>query len=492
MHNGAPNGGEQRDILTRIARRAMFDYGLSPDFTSDALKEVEEAASAVPPPGAAARDLRDLLWCSIDNDDTLDLDQLSVSAPAEHGATRILVAIADVCSLVRLGGAVDEHARGNTTSVYTPSVIFPMLPERFSTDLTSLAFGCDRSAIVADMVIDQAGSVAEADVYPALVRNRAKLAYRSVAAWLEGEGPMPDALAAVPGMAEQVRIQDEVAQRLRKSRHERGALDFQTIEARPVFSDGHVRELEVEAGNRARDLIEDFMIAANTATARFLDAKGFPSVRRVVRSPERWDRIEALAAEYGEKLPTDPDPRALAAFLAKRRAADPERFPDLSLAVIKLLGAGEYVIERPGGEAPGHFGLAVKDYTHSTAPNRRFPDLLTQRLIKAAVTGSPLPYSPDMLDELAAHCTDMEDEAHKVERLVKKAAAALLLESRLGETFDGIVTGASQKGTWVRLFRPPVEGRLDRGFEGVDVGDRIRVRLIHTDVQRGFIDFARA
>jgi len=402
------------------------------------------------------------------------------------------VAIADVDELVRPGGAVDAHARQNTTSVYTPAAIFPMLPERFSTDLTSLGFGEERHALVADLVVDAAGGVAESTVYRALVLNRAKLAYNAVAAWLEGEAPMPETLAAVPGLADDLRRQDEAAGRLRQSRLERGALDFQTIEARPIFDGNAVTALSEERDNRARNLIEDFMIAANSATARFLDAKGFPSIRRVVRSPERWDRLEALAAGYAMALPPEPDSRALADFLAARRAADPLRFPDLSLAVIKLLGAGEYVVDRPHQDGEGHFGLAVKDYTHSTAPNRRFPDLVTQRLIKAALAGAPVPYSGDELDRIATHCTDMEDEAHKVERLARKAAAALLLESQIGHAFDAIVTGASKKGTWVRLFKPPVEGRLERGFEGLDVGDRVRVRLVYTDARRGFIDFAKA
>jgi exoribonuclease R len=334
--------------------------------------------------------------------------------------------------------------------------------------------------------------VVESTVYRALVVNRAKLAYNSVAAWIEGEAPMPAAMAAVPALAEDLRRQDEVAQRLRRSRLERGALDFQTIEARPVFDGNVVQALNEERDNRARNLVEDFMIAVNTATVKFLETKGFPSIRRVVRSPERWDRLEALAASYGITLPGEPDSKALADFLAARRAADPLRFPDLSLSVIKLLGAGEYVVQRPQQAADGHFGLAVKDYTHSTAPNRRFPDLVTQRLIKAALAGAPVPYPADDLDRIAAHCTEMEDEAHKVERLAKKAAAALLLESQIGQTFDAIVTGAAAKGTWVRVFAPPVEGKLMKGFEGLDVGDRVRVRLVHTDAGRGFIDFVKA
>jgi len=497
MNDTAHDAHDHRELLTQIARQAMVDYGLWPDFSREALDEAARAHAAVLPgsgasvPAAPVRDLRHLPWCSIDNDDSRDLDQLSVSEPQAGGAVRILVAIADVDALAKAGGAIDAHARQNTTSVYTPAAIFPMLPERLSTDLTSLAFGEERHALVVDLVIDSQGATIEATVYRALVVNRAKLAYNSVAAWLEGGSPMPEAMAGVSGLADQIRTQDEVAQRLRRSRLERGALDFQTIEARPIFDGNTVNALSEERDNRARNLIEDFMIAANSATARFLETKGFPSIRRVVRSPERWDRLEALAAGYGATLPPDPDSRALADFLATRRAADPLRFPDLSLSVIKLLGAGEYVVDRPHQEGDGHFGLAVKDYTHSTAPNRRFPDLVTQRLLKAALAGAPVPYAADELDRIAAHCTDMEDEAHKVERLARKAAAALLLESQIGQSFDAIVTGASSKGTWVRVFTPPVEGKLMRGVEGLDVGDRVRVRLVHTDARRGFVDFVR-
>jgi len=502
MENRNHREHDHREFLKQIARRAMSEYGLLPDFSPSAMSEAERARPASAPaagaePAAAAlalstRDLRHLLWCSIDNDDSMDLDQLTVLEPQPDGTSRILVAIADVDALVAPGSAIDRHARQNTTSVYTPAEIFPMLPERLSTDLTSLAFGEERPALVADFVVDAAGSTGDATVYRALVVNRAKLVYNSVAAWLDGQGPMPQAVAAVPGMAEQVRAQDEAAQRLRASRLERGALDFQTIETRAVFDGNAVRDLSEEHDNRAHQLIEDFMVAANSVTARFLQAKGSPSIRRVVRSPQRWDRIVRLAAPYGARLPGAPDSRALAGFLAERRAADPVRFPDLSLSIIKLLGAGEYVVEGPNEAGDGHFGLAVKDYTHSTAPNRRFPDLVTQRLIKAALAGAPAPYAAGELEAIATHCTDMEDEAHKVERLSRKAAAALLLESQVGRVFDAIVTGASPKGTWVRIFHPPAEGRLERGFEGVDVGDRLRVRLIHTDAMRGFIDFARA
>ena len=485
------NDGHQRAILQRIAHRAMRDRGLEPDFSTAALAQVAGLAAAAPQRDGL-RDLRALPWCSIDNDDSMDLDQLSVARRTDAGAVQVLVAVADVDGLVGKGSPVDEHARTNTTSVYTAAQIFPMLPEKLSTDLTSLADRQERPAVVVEISLGADGAIVASDVYRAVVTNHAKLAYDAVAAWLEGTGPVPAALAAVPGLDANLRLQDEVAQRLRESRHEHGALELQTIEARPVFDADAISDLRPEERNRAKELIEDLMIAANGVTARFLTAKGVPSLRRVVRTPKRWERIVEVAEHLGEALPPQPDARALAAFLAKRRAADPLRFPDVSLTVIKLLGAGEYVVERPGQDAPGHFGLAVKDYTHATAPNRRFPDLITQRLLKAALAGAPPPYAEAELAELATHCTQQEDAANKVERQVAKSAAAMLLGGRIGQTFDGIVTGAADKGTWVRVFQPPVEGRLMRGFEGADVGHRLRVRLVHTDVERGFIDFERA
>jgi exoribonuclease-2 len=482
--------GQQRAILQRIAHRVMIARGLAPDFAPEALAQL--AAIVGPAPAAAgpsSRDLRDLLWCSIDNDDSMDLDQLSVAQELPGGGGKLLVAIADVDALVGKGSAVDDHARTNTTSVYTAAEIFPMLPEKLSTDLTSLADSQDRQAVVVEIVVGADGSIAGSDVYRAAVRNHAKLAYDSLAAWLEGNGPVPAALAAVPGLDANLRTQDRVAQKLREIRHEHGALDLQSLETRPVFEADEIRDLKPEERNRAKDLIEDLMVAANGVTARFLAAKNLPSLRRVVRTPKRWDRIVEVAAQLGVTLPGQPDPKALAEFLSKRRAADPLRFPDLTLTVIKLLGAGEYVVELPGQDAPGHFGLAVKDYTHATAPNRRFPDLITQRLLKAALAGSPPPYAGAELAQLATHCTQQEDAANKVERQVAKSAAAMLLGDKVGQEFDGIVTGASEKGTWVRVFSPPVEGRLIHGFEGADVGHQVRVRLVHTDVERGFIDF---
>ncbi len=481
-----------KGILRAIARRAMLERGLLPDFSPDARSQTAAIARASPAREPALRDLRQLLWASIDNDDSRDLDQLSVAEPLADGAVKIFVAVADVDAIVQKGSPIDAHARTNTTSVYTAAEIFPMLPEELSTDLTSLGEDRDRPAIVIEMVIRPDGTVSESDVYRAAVRNRAKLAYDGVAAWLDGAAPEPQRVSAVAGMAQQLRIQDRVAQAMRAVRHQQGALSLETTEARAVFEGEVISDLTPDEKNRAKELIEDFMIAANGVIARTLQAKGYPSLRRVLRSPERWERIVALAAGLGERLPPEPSAPALEGFLARRRSADPVRFPDLSLSVVKLLGAGEYVLELPGQTVDGHFGLAVRDYTHSTAPNRRFPDLVTHRLVKAALAGLPSPYGNEELAELASHCTERENSAAKVERQVRKSAAALLLASRIGERFDAIVTGASPKGTWVRITRPAVEGKVVRGFEGLDVGDRVRVELVRTDVERGFIDFERS
>jgi exoribonuclease-2 len=479
-----------RADLKAIARRAMVEKGLEPDFSRDVHAELSAIRGPAVPEGSGIRDLRDRLWVSIDNDDSRDLDQLTVSEPLAGGGTRVLVAVADVDVLVVKGSAIDVHARTNTTSVYTAAEIFPMLPEKLSTDFTSLNEGEDRLAVVADMEVAKDGSLGRCGLYRAAVHNHAQLAYDAVSVGFEG-GAFPEKAQAIPGVVEQLRAQDDAAQALRARRHEEGALDLETIEPRAVFENDTVVDLAVQAKNRARQLIEDFMIAANGATARFLASKGVPSLRRVVRSPERWQKIVAVAAETGDRLPAEPDARALEAFLVKRRRADPLRFPDLSLLIVKLMGAGEYVVERPGQTPVGHFGLAVRDYTHSTAPNRRYPDLITQRLLKAALASEPAPYEVAELQALAVHCTEQEDDADKVERLVRKSAAALLLEQRLGERFEAVVTGASEKGTWVRIFRPPVEGKLVHGWEGLEVGDKLRVKLISTDVERGFIDFVR-
>jgi VacB/RNase II family 3'-5' exoribonuclease len=482
---------QHRSILKRIARRAMTERGLLPDFSVQAIAELDGIHEAVTNVKGSSRDLRNLPWCSIDNDDSRDLDQLTVAEPMAEGAGKILVAIADVEAVVKKQSALDEHAKHNTTSVYTAAQIFPMLPEKLSTDLTSLSFESDRLAVVIEMSIGSDGSLRNSDIYQAIVRNRAKLAYNSVAGWLGGSGPMPQAIGTVDGLVENIRLQDRVAQKMKSLRHLHGALDLETIEARPVFEGDEIKGLEVDRRNRAKEIVEDFMIAANGVTARYLVSKNIPSLRRVVRTPKRWDRIVEIASERMFALPRQPDSKALDRFLLSAKAADPLRFPDLCLSVIKLLGAGEYVVELPGGGSAGHFGLAVKDYAHSTAPNRRYPDLITQRLLKAAMVGQSSPYTNDDLQVLAKHCTEEEDAAKKVERQVGKSAAAMVLESKIGEKFDAVVTGASDKGTWVRLLHPPVEGRLGYGFEGMDVGHRLRVQLTHTDVERGYIDFKK-
>lgn len=476
--------------LKDIARRAMLQRGLLPDFSPAAVAEAAALRRAPLETGSSIRDLRARAWSSIDNDDSRDLDQLSVAEPLAGGRVKVLVAIADVDAAVKAGSAIDDHARTNTTSVYTAAGIFAMLPEKLSTDLTSLGEDDERLAIVIEMTVDAEGAVVASDVYRALVLNRAKLAYNSVAAWLDGDGPAPGRVASLPDIDAQIRLQDRVAQTMRQRRRAHGALDFDTRQARPVFDSGILADLRPDEPNRAKALIEDFMIAANGVTATFLDAKGFPSIRRVLRVPDRWDRIVQLAERLGDKLPAEASATALGAFLAARRKADPERFPDVSLSVIKLLGSGEYALDRPGERsANGHFGLAVTNYTHSTAPNRRFPDLATQRLLKSALAGEPAPANDDDLRALAKHCTEQEDNAAKVERQVQKSAAALLLTPRIGERFDAIVTGASDKGTWVRITQPAVEGKVVQGASGLDVGDHVRVKLVGADVDKGFIDF---
>jgi len=468
----------------------MRDRGFEPDYPPAANAQTQASSAGDDALHESRRDLRDRLWCSIDNDESRDLDQLTV-AESRGDAIGILIAIADVDAIVPRDSPVDRHAATNTTSVYTAAEVFSMLPERLSTDLTSLAVHQDRAAVVVDMTVSRDGEVSDGQIFLARVHNHAKLAYPSVGAWLDGAAA-PEALAAVPGLDENLRLQDRAAQALKGSRHRRGALTLDTGEARPVFAGDEVRDIAVQHRTRASELIEDFMIAANTTTARFLETHGFCSVRRIVRIPERWPRIVALAAEHGATLPAAPDQRALEQWLRAAQAQAPERFPDISLGVVKLLGRGEYVVEPPDDPVPDHFGLAVDDYAHSTAPNRRFADLVTQRLVKAALMKMPTPYGDQELGAIAARCTEREDAANRVERQVRKAAAAMLLAPRRGEVFDGIVTGASHKGTWVKVRRPVAEGRLEGLPRPVEVGERIRVRLVHTDARKGFIDFVPA
>jgi exoribonuclease-2 len=490
-HFTAARPQHHRADLVRIANQAMQERALLTEFSDAALRQLQGIQGAAVDADPAIRDLRELPWCSIDNDDSLDLDQLTVSEALADGQTRLLVAIADVDALVKKGTPIDDHARANTATVYTSARIFPMLPERLSTDLTSLNGGVDRLAMVTEMRFAPDGQLLQSSLYRARVHNQAKLAYDAVSDWLVGQGGLPAAAQAVAGMDAQLRQQDALAQKLRLLRHAKGSLEFETFQPRAVFAGEQVVAIAQQVQNRARQLIEEFMIAANGCNARFLAAKGHGSLRRVVRSPERWLRIVEVARQYGEALPSAPDAVALEAFLARRHAADPLRFADLSLVIVKLMGSGEYVVEAPGAAPIGHFGLAVRDYTHSTAPNRRFPDLLTARLLKAAVAGQTPPYSLAELGALAEHCTRQEDAARKVERRMRKSDAALLLESRIGEEFQAIVTGSSPEGVWVRLLAPPVEGKLDT-MEPPALGAQLRVRLVSTNVERGFIDFVAA
>jgi exoribonuclease-2 len=471
----------------------MLDAGFHPDFPPEVAREVQALNQrAAAPDTPNVRDLRELLWSSIDNDTSRDLDQIEYVEETENGAVRLMIGIADVDGSVPKGTATDQHAGAETTSVYTGVATFPMLPSELSTDLTSLLDARDRLSIIIELEVLDSGEVRNHAVYRAWIRNRAKLAYSSTGAWLEGRGPMPEAISKTSGMEAQLRLQQKTSEKLRGLRKVQGALTFGSIEATPVVENGQVKDLQIRQHNVAEDIIESFMVAANVAMAEYLKEKGSLSLRRVVRVPKRWDRIQAIASQFGVQLPSTPNPRALCQFLEARQAADPVHFPDLSLSVIKLLGPGEYIVESPGAEREGHFGLAAHDYTHSTAPNRRYADLVTQRLLKTASTGAAAPYTKAELSAIASHCTEREDAARKVERLMRKVAAASLLRPRVGEVFEGIITGASPKGTYVRLLKFPAEGRLMRGAQGIDVGDRVQVRLASVDVAKGFIDFDRA
>ncbi len=487
-----PNPNPSHIDLQATAKEIMRQYGFEPDFPPAVQQQLADLR-AHPPQIAAGkdvRDLRNLLWSSIDNDTSRDLDQIEVANCLPNGDVKVLVGIADVDAFVPKLTAVDQHAAKETTTVYTGVRNFPMLPEELSTGKTSLLENQDCLSVIIEFVVDAGGHVTSSDVYRALVHNHAQLQYNSVGAWLEGTAAAPAKVAASADLQAQLHLQNEVAQKLKSQRFENGALNLQTDELHPLILNDQVVDVVKQQKNHATELIEDFMIAANGVVARMLEKVS--SLRRIVKQPERWDRIVQLAATHGEKLPPDPDSKTLNDFLLKRKAADPDHFADLSLAVIKLIGPGEYVLERPGDPSPGHFGLAVQDYTHSTAPNRRFPDIVTQRLIKAMLAGQPNPYSDNELTAIAANCTAKEDAARKVEREMSKRLAAVAMQSRIGATFDAIVTGVTSHGTFVRVLQPHVEGLLAQGAQGLDVGDKLRVKLIRTDVQHGFIDFARA
>jgi exoribonuclease-2 len=480
--------------LPSLARQAMLEAGFSSEFPPavleqlPAIRQASDRIRARPP----APDLRGLLWSSIDNPTSRDLDQIEFAERLPNGDIRILLGIADVDALVPKGSAADLHAAQNGMSIYLGVVTFPLFPPEISNDMTSLLQDQDRQAVIVDMTLDTAGTMSAATVSTATVRNQAKLNYDSAGAWLEKTGKAPELVESMPGLADQLHLQSEAAKQLHQERIRAGALEFESIEPQPVMAGQNVTGLQLERKNLARDLIENLMVATNSAIATFLESRGFPSIQRVVRTPERWPRIVTLAAEYGGQLPATPDAVALAAFLARRRRDDPEHFPDLSLSIVKLIGAAEYVVIAKGKDTEGHFGLAVHDYTHATAPNRRYPDLITQRLLKAAIAGAASPYSLDELEQIVARCNDRAKSARKIERLMRKIVAATFLSGRIGETFDAIVTGVSPKGTYVRLSNPPVEGRVVRGEAGMDVGERVRVRLVGTVPERGFIDFAHA
>jgi VacB/RNase II family 3'-5' exoribonuclease len=478
--------------LAAAARQEMLDHGFDPDFpagSADQLKAIQSRSTDAPAIDPNVQDLRSLLWSSIDNDTSRDLDQAEVAERVE-GGIRIRIAIADVDSAVAIGTPLDRHAADQTTSVYTGIRTFPMLPEQLSTDLTSLNESEDRLAIVIEMTVDKQGIVSSPGVYRALIRNQAQLTYNGVGAWLEGNAAPPK-VDASRDLQDQLKLQDEVTRTLIEERFRQGALDLDRVEAEATISNGQVQGVTARKKNRATQLIENFMVAANGVMAHRLTDAGISSIRRVVKTPERWPRIVDLAARYGERLPADPDSGALNAFLQKRKAADPVHYSDISLAVVKLMGPGEYVMARAGDHDPGHFALAAHDYAHSTAPNRRFADLVTQRLIKAVIAKQRSPYSDEQLDTIAQNCTAKEDAARKVERVMGKRIAAVALRPRIGQTFAAVVTGVTPKGTFVRVIDPPAEGILIHGQQGVDVGDQLRVKLVSTDPRRGYIDFAR-
>jgi exoribonuclease-2 len=479
--------------LHAAAKQEVLEAGFLADFSAEVLQEAREAAGRSEQiiAQSAARDLTGLPWSSIDNSESRDLDQVEYVERLPDERLRILIGIADVDAFAPKDSAIDRHASANAVSVYTPGKVFPMLPEQLSNDTTSLRAGENRLAVVTEMIVASNGEVGEVNIYRALVRNRVKLVYETTGEWLDGSAPVPVEAARIVGMEAQLRLQEEAMERLRALRRLRGALELETGEAVPIVVEGRVVELLTRKRTRAQDIIENFMIAANTAMAEFLEARGVASLRRVVREPERWPRMVEIAERLGESLPVEANAPALSNFLHRRRQADPAHYAELSLSILKLMGAGEYVVETADADQDGHFGLAVDDYTHSTAPNRRYPDLVTQRSVKSLLAGERAPYTEEELRAVAARCNLMESASRGVERRMRKAATALVVEERIGEVFTGIVTGAKAKGTFVKLLSPPVEGKVVEGASGLDVGDRVRVRLLSVDARRGFINFAR-
>ena len=486
------NDAKGKDWLAERARKVMIENGFEPDFSPAAIEQARQVDETIEEAMGWVRDLRDLRWSSIDNASSRDLDQVEWAEELENGDIRVLVGIADVDSKIEKDTPIDRRARQNTVTVYTQSAIFPMLPERLSTDITSLNENEDRIAVVAEMIVKPNGDVPESKFFRAVVRNQAKLSYEDVGDWFDNGGSMPAELDRDPELRRQIELQKEAATRLHLYRQKKGALEFESIESQAVVEDGEIKGITSVVSNSARRLIENFMVTANVEMAEFLENHGSLSLRRVVKTPERWDGIVRIAAEFGETLPVEPNQPALAEFLEKQRNADPEHFPDLSLSIIKLIGGGDYVIQRKGEDAGGHFGLAVEDYAHSTAPNRRFTDIVVQRLVKAIIEERAAPYSAEELDAIADHANLQEKAARKVERKMRKIVAASVMRRHIGETFDAIVTGASIKGTYARILRPPIDGRIVRGERGLDVGEKVRVKLIDADPRNGFIDFQRS
>ena len=479
--------------LHKIARSAIERYGFNFVPGQAVIDEINALAPKEFPDNSQAgiRDLRGILWSSIDNAESLDLDQLEYCERGANDEIIVKVAIADVDLFVPNKSFTDIYAGGNGTSVYTGIDVFPLLPQRLSTNLTSLLPEVDHFVLVVEFSVFPDGQIGSAAIYQAIIRNKAKLVYEEIGGWIEGKTEVPASVDHVAGLKEQLELQDEAAERLSKFRIEQGALEFETIEAKPIIREGKVVDLLIQEKNRARSIIENFMVAANVTMSQFLKKAGVPMIQRVVVVPRNWPGIREVAAFCHEPLPLQPDAKALAQFLHKRKIAEPESFPDLSLTIVKLLGPGEYVMLEPQATSPGHFGLAVMDYTHGTSPNRRYADMIIQRLLKAVLGNYPCPYSRDELSEFADRCTDRDQAAKKVERFMRKAAAAVLLSGQIGKSFDAIVTGASDKGTYARIITPPAEGRVMRGAKGLVVGRKVRVRLIGMDPYKGQIDFEK-
>jgi VacB/RNase II family 3'-5' exoribonuclease len=474
--------------LELLAKQVMIQKGLEPEFSKEALQQLQTIHTPASIP-KRMEDLRSLPWCSIDNENSLDLDQLTF-AKEENGTTTLFIAIADVDALVPANSAIDLHAQINATSVYTPAKLFPMLPEKLSFHLTSFVEEEDRLSLTIKINIDKRGKMEEFSLFPAIVRNPAKLSFEAVGAWLEGKATIPEKIKKVSGLEQSLLCQHKASQLLQARRHSLGALTLFPSEMEAKITQDKKIVLLSPIHNDAHQLIESFMIAANFAITNYLKNSHIPRLCRIVQKPKRWERIVQIAASFDFLLPQEPEGKALEEFLLLRKSKDPSTFQDLSLVIVKLLGRGENVVCEPNNPDQGHFGLALSAYTHSTAPNRRFVDLISLRQCKAHLKATSNPYSFKQLQQLASHCTQQEDAALKVERQMNKAVAALFLSPMIGASFEGIVTGASEKGTWARIFSPPVEGRIIRGFEKLDVGDRVVVQLESVDVPKGYINFA--